>query len=188
MSETKSVVAIYDTHTHAEEAVNELQRAGFDMKNMSIAGRDHHTDERVVGYYTVGESMKYWGKQGGFWGSIWGRLLGAAFFVIPGIGQVLVAGPIVAWMIGSLESSVVVGGLSALGAVLYDIGIPKDSVVKYESALKSDKFLLLAHGAADEVAKARDIIQTTHPVEVAIHAVKPEKRAGSSGDSRPFPA
>jgi len=64
----------------------------------------------------------------------------------------------------------VVGGLSALGAGLYSIGIPKDSVVKYEAALKSDKFLILAHGTADEVAKAKDIIQSTRPVEVGLHA------------------
>jgi hypothetical protein len=74
-----------------------------------------------------------------------------------------------------------VGGLSALGAGLYSIGIPKDSVVKYETALKSDKFLLLAHGTADEVAKARDILQTTHAVEVSVHGVQREQFAGISG-------
>jgi hypothetical protein len=88
---------------------------------------------------------------------------------------------LVAWIIGALEGAVVVGGLSALGAGLYSIGIPKDSVVKYELALKSDKFLLLAHGTADEVAKARDIMQTTHAVEVALHAAKREQLVGGSG-------
>ena len=74
------------------------------------------------------------------------------------------------------------GGLSALGAGLYSIGIPKDSVVKYETALKSDKFLLLAHGTAGEVAKARDILDTTHAVEVAVHgAAQREELAGVSG-------
>ena len=118
---------------------------------------------------------------GAFWGGIWGWLFGAAFFVIPGIGPILVAGPLVAWIVGALEGAVLVGGLSALGAGLYSIGIPKDSVVKYETALKSDKFLLMAHGTADEVAKARDIMQTTHPVEVTVHAAKREQLAGVSG-------
>ena len=153
-------------------AVKELQRSGVDMKKMSIVGKDYHTDEHVVGYYNVGDRMMYWGKMGAFWGGIWGMLFGAAFFAIPGIGPVLVAGPLVAWIIGALEGAVVVGGLSALGAGLFSVGIPKDSVVKYELALKSDKFLLLIHGTADEVAKAKNIMQTTHPVEVAIHAVK----------------
>ena len=97
-------------------------------------------------------------------------LFGAAFFAIPGLGPILVAGPLVAWIVGALEGAVVVGGLSALGAGLYSIGIPKDSVVKYEAALKSDKFVVLAHGTADEVAKVKDILQTTRPAEVALHA------------------
>ena len=75
MSETNSVVAIYGTHSEAEEAVKELQRSGYDMKKMSIVGKDYHTDEHVVGYYNAGDRMKYWGKQGAFWGGIWGILL-----------------------------------------------------------------------------------------------------------------
>jgi uncharacterized membrane protein len=178
MTETSSVVAIYETHSQAEEAVKELQRSGFDMKKMSIVGKDYHTEEHVVGYYNTGDRMQYWGKLGAFWGGIWGLFSGAAFFAIPGIGPVLVAGPLVAWIVGALEGALVVGGLSALGAGLFSIGIPKDSVVKYEAALKSDKFLLLAHGTADEVARARNIMQTTHPVEVAVHAAERGQTAG----------
>jgi len=170
MSETNSVVAVYKTHTQAEEAVKELQKSGFDMKKMSIVGKDYHTDEHVVGYYNTSDRTKYWGKLGAFWGGLWGVLFGAAFFAIPGIGPVLVAGPLVAWIVGALEGAAVTGGLSALGAGLYSIGIPKDSVVTYETALKSDKFLLLAHGTANEVAKARSIIETTHAVEIKSHA------------------
>ena len=97
-------------------------------------------------------------------------LFGAAFFVIPGIGPLVIAGPLVAWIVGALEGAVVVGGLSALGAGLYSIGIPKDSVVKYETALKADKFLVLAHGTSEEVSTARNIMQTTNPLELALHA------------------
>jgi hypothetical protein len=50
---------------------------------------------------------------------------------------------------------VVVGGVSGLGAGLVSIGIPKDSVLKYERALKTDKFLLIAHGTLEAVDKAR---------------------------------
>ena len=63
----------------------------------------------------------------------------------------------------------IVGGLSALGAGLYSIVIPKDSVMKYETALKSDKFLVIAHGTADEVAKAKSILETTGAAEIAAH-------------------
>src|SRR5271154_6798438 len=159
MSETNSVVAIYGTHSQAEEAVKELQKSGFDMKKMSIVGKDYHTDEHVIGYYNAGDRMKYWGKMGAFWGGIWGLLFGAAFFFVPGIGPVLVAGPVAASIVAALESAVAVGGLSAIGAGLYSIGIPKDSILRYEVALKADKFLVIAHGAADDVAKAKEILE-----------------------------
>jgi uncharacterized membrane protein len=95
MSATNSVVAVYDSHEQAERAVQALQQAGVDMKSLSIAGRGVHTDEHVVGYYNAGDRMKYWGKVGAFWGGFWGLLFGSAAFAIPGIGPVLVAGPLV---------------------------------------------------------------------------------------------
>ena len=80
-------MAIYKSHTEAEAAVKELQQSGFDMKKLSIVGRDYHTDENVVGYYNTGDRMKYWGKLGAFWGGIWGLLFGSAFFLIPGVAR-----------------------------------------------------------------------------------------------------
>ena len=170
MSTQNSVVAVYHTHTEADQAVKELQRGGVDMHKLSIVGKGYHTDEQVVGYYNTGDRMKYWGKVGAFWGGFWGLLFGSAFFMIPGIGPILVAGPLVAWIVGALEGAVVVGGLGALGAGLYSIGIPKDSIVKYETALKTDQFLLIVHGTAAEVAQAKDIIETTNPVQFSQHS------------------
>ncbi len=178
MTKSDAVVAVYENHTAAEEAVQELQRGGFDMKKLSIVGKDYHPEEHVVGYYNTGNRMKYWGAWGAFWGSIWGLLVGAAFFAVPGIGPVLAAGPLVSWIVGALEGAVVVGGLSAIGAGLYSIGIPRDSILRYETALKANKFLLIAHGTAEEVARAREIIQRTAPSEVNTHPAQKLQPAG----------
>jgi uncharacterized membrane protein len=174
-----AVVAVYDDHTQAEEAVDQLKRAGFEMTKLSIVGKDYHTEENVVGYYNAGERMKHWGKMGAFWGGIWGLLFGAAFFFVPGIGPVLVAGPAVAWIVAALEGAAVVGGLSAIGAGLYSTGIPKDSILRYEVALKADKFLLIAHGTAEDVAKAKETIEKTSPAEVNVHAGEKPLPAGA---------
>ena len=169
MNKNNSVVAIFKSHTEAEAAVKELQQSGFDMKKLSIVGRDYHTDEHVVGYYNAGDRMKYWGKMGAFWGGLWGLLFGSAFFLIPGIGPLLVAGPLVGWIVGALEGAVVVGGLSALGAGLYSMGIPKDSILQYETALKTGKFVLIAHGSDAETTRAREIINRTNPEALEEH-------------------
>ena len=170
MSTINSVVAIYATHTEADQAVKELQRAGVDLRKLSIVGKGYHTDEHAVGYYNTGDRMMYWGKVGAFWGGFWGLLFGSAFFMIPGLGPILAAGPVVTWIVGALEGAALVGGVSALGAGLYSMGIPKDSIVKYEAALKTDQFLLIAHGTAAEVAKAKDIIETTNPAQFSLHS------------------
>jgi len=169
MNKSNSAVAIYSSHTAAEAAVKELQHSGFDMKKLSIVGRDYHTDEHVVGYYNTGDRMKVWGKTGAFWGGLWGCLFGSAFFWIPGLGPLLVAGPLVSWIVGALEGAIVVGGLSAMGAGLYGLGIPKDSIVQYETALKIDKFVLIAHGSLDEITNAKEILKRTKPETLEHH-------------------
>jgi hypothetical protein len=167
MADNNSVVAIYKDHTDAEEGIKELQKAGFDMKKLSIVGKDYHTEENVIGYYNTGERMATWGKFGAFWGWIWGLLFGSAFLFIPGVGAVMIGGPILTWVIGALESALVVGGLSALGAGLVSFGIPKDSVLRYETALKADKFMLIVHGTPDEVQRGKSIIDSRGKAEEA---------------------
>jgi len=172
-----SVVAIFGQHPEAENAVKELKAGGFDIKKLSIIGRDYHSEDNVVGFYNTGDRMKYWGKQGAFWGGLWGMLFGAAFLFVPGIGPVVAAGSVVTWIISALEGAIVIGGLSALGAALYSFGIPKDSVVKYETSIKAGKFLLIAHGTADEVQKARGILQTSGAEQINMHQAAQTERA-----------
>jgi hypothetical protein len=131
-----------------------------------------------VGYYNTGDRMKRWGKTGAFWGGFWGLLFGSAFFAIPGIGPMLVAGPLVTWIVGALEGAAVVGGVSALGAGLFSMGIPKNSVLEYEAAIKSDKFLLIVNGTAAEAAKAKEILANTQSAQLTLHTEPEAEAAG----------
>jgi len=170
-----SVVATFAQHTGAESAVKDLKSGGFDVKKLSIIGRDYQSEDHVVGFYNTSDRMKYWGKMGAFWGGLWGSLFGAAFLIIPGIGPVIAAGGIVSWIVGALEGAAIVGGLSALGAGLYSFGIPKDSVLSYETSIKAGKFLLIAHGTADEVQQARHILQNSEAEQVTVHGTLAER-------------
>ncbi len=169
MDKENLTVAICESHTTAEEVVKELQKSGFDMKKLSIVGKDYHTEEDVVGYYNIGDRMKKWGKLGALWGGFWGILFGSAFFIIPGIGPIVVGGPLVASIVGGLEGALAVGGLSALGAGLFSLGIPKDSVLRYETAIKSDKYLVIVHGSREDMAKAKATIEPLESTEIATH-------------------
>ena len=62
--------------------------------------------------------------------------------------------------------------MSAVGAGLYGMGIPKDSIVRYEIAVKTDQFLLIVHGTDVEVEKAKSTLDKTLPVSVMLHSAE----------------
>jgi hypothetical protein len=140
------------------------------LKNLSVVGKGYHTVEKVVGFYNVGDRVKFWGVRGAFWGGFWGLFFGGLFMTIPIVGHVIVLGYLATMAISAIESAVMVGGLSALGAALYSIGVPKDSVIQYETAVKSDNFLVMAHGAAAEIARAKAILGTANPSRLEVHS------------------
>jgi Heat induced stress protein YflT domain len=186
MNTTDTVIAVFEDHQAAETAVKKLTASGFEMKNLSVVGKGYHTDEKVVGFYNVGDRVKFWGKRGAFWGGLWGLFFGGLFMTIPVVGHIVVLGYLAAMAMSAVESAVVVGGLSALGAALYGIGIPKDSVIQYETALKADSFLVMAHGSAGEMARAKAILVTANPSHLDVHAgakaQEPAHRLVSAGD------
>ena len=164
-----SVVAMYAQHSDVENAISLLRKGNFDIRKLAVVGKGYRTEEDVVGYYTTGDRMKHWGKMGALWGGLWGLLAGSAFFLIPGVGPVMVAGSAVAWSVSALETGVVVGGLSALGAGLYSKGISKGSALKYESSIKAGKYLLIAHGTPEEAESARRVLADTGAEEIKVH-------------------
>lgn len=174
MEKVNSAVAIYESHQAAEAAVKHLTEAGFDMKSLTVVGKGYHVDEKVVGFYNIGDRVKFWGKRGAFWGGLWGLFFGGLFLTIPVVGHVVVLGYLAAIALGAVENALVVGGLSALGAALYSIGIPKDSVIEYETALKADSFLVMAHGAAEDVARAKALLAATNPSRMDVHLSTPQ--------------
>ena len=169
MEVTDTVIAVFADHEAAESAVKKLSAAGFEMKHLSVVGKGYHTDEKVVGFYNLGDRIKFWGGRGAFWGGLWGLFFGGLFLSIPIVGHIVVLGYLGAMIVSAIETAVIVGGLSALGAALYSIGVPKDSVIQYETAVKADGFLVMAHGSADEVARAKAILGTLNPSRVDVH-------------------
>ena len=159
--EKHSVVAIYDSHTAAESAVKSLQQAGLDMTRLSIIGQGGKIEEHAVGFYTAGDRMRFWGGRGAMWGGLAGSLLGSALFFLPVVGPLMVMGPLAGWIASALEGAVLGGAAGVLGGALASMGVPDDSIVKYELELKSGKFLLIANGSADLVERARGILRAT---------------------------
>jgi hypothetical protein len=89
---------------------------------------------------------------------------------IPVVGHVVILGYLATVVVSGVENAIIVGGLSALGAALYGMGIPKDSVIQYENALKADDFLVMVHGGSAEIERGRIVLGTTGASRVDVHA------------------
>jgi hypothetical protein len=168
MYHTETVIGVFPDHRTAESAVKGLAAAGFEIKNLSLVGKGYETDEKVVGFYSAADRVKFWGSRGAFWGGFWGLFFGGIFMTIPLVGHVIVLGYLAAVAMSTVEGAVVVGGLSALGAALYGIGIPKQSIIEYETDMKADRFLVMAHGSESEVARAKGILGTQKPTRIDV--------------------
>jgi len=164
-----SIIALYETHSAAEAVIKELAKAGVEMKNVSIIGKPFHTEEHVLGFYTAGDRMKFWGGQGALWGGLWGMLFGSEVFLLPPIGPLVVMGPLVGWIAGTLEVAAAGGAMGVLAAALASIGIPKESALKYELEVKSGKFFVLAKGTPETIERAQGVLSRSGALHVSVH-------------------
>ncbi len=169
MEKHQTAIAVFPDHISAEKAVKTLTAAGFRMKDLSVVGKGYHSEEKVVGFYNIGDRIKFWGSRGAFWGGFWGLFFGGLFLATPVSGPVLVVGYLAAVIISGIENAVMVGALGALGAALYSIGIPKDSVLEYETDIKADSFLVMARGSAEELERAKTILGASNPSRIDVH-------------------
>jgi len=169
-NQSEVAVAVYDFHTQAEAAVKELQRGGFDMTKISIVAKDYATEEHVLGFLNAGDRAKIFGRLGAFWGAMVGILLGSAMLFVPVLGHIVVLGPLAALTFEGVVGAAVGGGASALVGALTAVGVPKDSVLRYEVALKANQFLLIVHGVEAEIERARELLKSSGAASFDHHA------------------
>lgn len=170
MEPTDTVVGVFANHQDAENAVKSLTNAGFTMSSLSVIGKGYHTEEKVVGFYNAGDRIKLWGTQGALWGGLWGLFFGGLLMTVPLVGHVVVLGYLATIAMAALENSVLIGGLSALGAAIYSLGIPPDTVLQYEDAIKADSYLVMVNSSSAEVARAKAALGTAKPIRIDVHA------------------
>jgi hypothetical protein len=162
-------VAIYNTLAKGESAIREIQNSGINMMRLSFLGRDYRAKDTLVGRYQSSDHTRYWENLSAFGDGAWGLLSSIALFNIPETGPFLAGGPVAGAIIGSLEGTPAVRGLSAVGSGLHIIGIPRDSVIKYERAINADKYIIIAQGVEKEIAEVKAIIKNTDAVEFDLH-------------------
>lgn len=163
-----SVVGVYKTLGEAEEAVRSLGDGGFPIEQVSIIAQHLKDDRRVHGYVTSCDVAKSAATTGAWVGGVFGLLAGAAFLWVPGVGPLVVAGSLAAVLLGGVEGAVVGAATTGLLGWLVGLGISREKILKYEQAVRAGKFLVVAHGTAEAVMYARELL-TGSPAEHLDH-------------------
>jgi hypothetical protein len=174
MTKGAITIAIFESHEDAERAVHSLSDAGIDLRKISIVGRDFQSEEHAVGFYKLGDRMRFFGGLGAFWGTLAGILLGAFVMVIPVFGHLIILGPLAATIVSGAEGAAVGGAAGALVGALNGLGVPRESAIRYELAVEADKFLVTVQGSNQDVALAQEVLGAASPATVETHGLLEE--------------
>jgi hypothetical protein len=148
-----TTIGVYASHEKAIEAIEELQRAGYPVQQLSLLGKAEIIDDHMH------VSRNKWIQDapvsiGVILGPILGILTGVGIFAIPGFGFIFGAGAVIGAFAG-FDLGLVGGGVVSL---MVTLGIKKDIAIKYHEHLKEKRFLVIAHGNEEEVKKAKEIL------------------------------
>ena len=163
-----SLMAVYGSHSDAAAGVRELEKAGFEVTDVSIAGRLDDSQIDPTGSDTP-ENQTTKRRKKETVPAYPSVLLAASTSVgVAGIGPTLLAGPLAALISANSENGNTLE-LSVISAGLYSLGIPMGTILRHESSLQTEKVLLLTDGAATELMRAKEILRSTRPEEMHLH-------------------
>lgn len=147
---TQVVIGVFKYQDDAEDALSELKDLGYEPNEISVIMKDIKEAREVqdkTGVHVAGGAASG-AATGGAIGGILGLLVGIGALTIPGIGAILIGGPIAAALgltgaAATTASGAVTGALAGglLGA-LVGIGIPEDEAKEYVEDIKGGGVLL----------------------------------------------
>jgi hypothetical protein len=170
----KMMLGVFTDRDDAEEAIVNLEDAGFKTKDISVIMKDQLEGERL-GHNTganVTEGAASGAATGGVIGGLAGLLAGIGALTIPGLGAILIGGPIAAALgltgaAATTVSGAITGALAGgLVGALVGLGIPEDDARYYEDRIRSGAILVVVPVTAGLMDEARDILETAGAEQV----------------------
>jgi hypothetical protein len=145
----------FNSHELAEATVRALGETGFPYPNISIVTQNMQSTEQVQGLVAPSDVQ----PPTALLGAIGGLLLGAAALTLPGVGPLLVAGPLAANFFGLLDGAIMGTSSGGLIGALMGYGLPLDTALKYQTVVQNGGFLVMAHGNENQIELARGVFE-----------------------------
>lgn len=169
----KILMAFYPAEEQAKHALQSLADRELPLDRASLLGKASASGDDPLGVYysSTGARMKGWGKMGVLWGGLWGLIAGAGgMFLVPGVGPLLAAGPVVEALAGAAGGAVIGGGvlagagaLSELSVAVHRLGVPEEQLRETHDRIERGQVLLMLIVSADEADRWRPILGTADP-------------------------
>jgi len=162
----KSVFGIYLSRTEVESGVAALRDAGFANSDISMLLPENlGSKELVTENETKAPSTATVGAgSGAVIGGALGWLVGIGALVIPGIGPVVAAGPIVTAVAGLGVG----GAMGGFAGALVGVGIPEHEATRYEERLSKGGILVAVHcDTAEKIKRAKMVMATSGADDIA---------------------
>ncbi len=158
MSKSKHnfVGAIFAKPEPAAAVIEQMIKEDFPMDQMSMLHKAGGQGDDILGisYSNEKQRFKVWGAEGAALGSLGGLVAGAAgLFLLPGIGPVLIAGPLIDAIAGAAVGAGVMGvgaAVTHLTIAMNRLGIPDDKLQILHQAIMDGKTVLLVHCGKDD--------------------------------------
>lgn len=154
------VSGVFSDQAAATRLVEKLIEQDFPMDRISVLHKSGGEGDDMLGlaFTDTGERVRVWGEHGAAWGALWGLLAGAAgLFVLPGVGPLLAAGPVVEALGGAIAGAAVAGGtmagaalLSELASALHRLGIPDQDIDTLHQAIMDGQIAVILHCSPGE--------------------------------------
>ena len=136
-----SVYCLAATEPQANAFLTSLRSLGFSSSEISVILPNDSADTKNI---SVKEDAIRGAETGGAIGGILGLVAGFAALALPGVGEILVAGPLIA-ALGGAAAGGVVGGLAGGSGAVHPLGLPDDVSSQIEQRLRAGEILISVH-------------------------------------------
>ena len=176
----RTVVAIYDDFTTANQAVRELVDNGYPRDNISIIANNSRGDIGYTGNTgttargetaaeETGTGAGVGAGIGAAIGGIGGLLVGLGALTIPGIGPVIAAGPLavaLSTLTGAGVGAVAGGVTGGLLGALIGLGIPEEEAEYYAEGVRRGGVLLTIQAEDNHTDQVMGILNHHDPIDI----------------------
>jgi len=158
----RTVTALFDSHSAAEDAVARLETAGFPSDDISVVSHNDENESNAGSGAGVGAGL------GAAVGGAGGLLTGLGVMAIPGVGPVVAAGWLAATLAGAVGGAVVGGVAGGLIGALTESGVSEDDAHVYAESVRRGGSLVTARVGDERAAEADAILAGTNRVDVGM--------------------